>query len=797
MAGHQATHAQGTAFDYQGFLSDGGSPAAGSYDLRFTVYDATNTPGTLIAGPVTNLATAVSNGLFNVSLDFGPGVFAGQFRCLQVEVRTNGASIFTSLWPRQPVQPVPYSVMANTASNLLGTLPVTQLAGTVPLGQLPAAVVTNGGSFSGTFSGNGAGLTNLNASQLYGTLPAASLPGSAVTNGQTLITSTNAIVVPDTTLTFTNPRYVYVEDNWNGDPADNGRGFFLTVGTNPVVLPSQPAGLTRLAWTDNNPGRQGFTVPKIYRYFSNGVPVKYIVAINFVYGYEPGLQVGFTTSTDLTNWTPLVTPIILSGYLDQWSPTLAEGPTNDLHLITGNLTGPLREVVCVDLNPADLSDWSNYRVLEGCTNAIGSSPGGALVLYSNGLWWVFATSDTTSDEGYPNYIYTNASLSSTGWGRVASSPVYASAPSMVSYNGSNLLFWSYGSYLQFATNLVNWSDPQDVYTTYAGEGGLCQLGLQSDPGWVASTNTLTLTSQSSLNGGIATESAISVGQVTADSISAAAASISEIAAHDIVSDFVFSPTLMTTQIDDVQGAQMMSVIMAPQDNWVRNLVLDGGALVFDNYQYQITVNRPIVSGYNIGASRFYGNGSGLTGLTPSQVGAQPASAALSNWATLSTNVLSAINNSYYFRPVSPYTENNGGGSVYTPAFFRAADGGGFYVAESDLLNGFTPLAIPIPPNYWQGKTNYVLRLMIGTTNAATLALDSCPYFLFNNLATRSTTPSTTQTFTAPPGTVVQNYYWTNSVYPFLTNATMCSYNLGDSGSSTNTYWIFEGSISFY
>jgi len=31
---------QGTAFTYQGRLTDGGSPANGGYDLRFSIYDA-------------------------------------------------------------------------------------------------------------------------------------------------------------------------------------------------------------------------------------------------------------------------------------------------------------------------------------------------------------------------------------------------------------------------------------------------------------------------------------------------------------------------------------------------------------------------------------------------------------------------------------------------------------------------------------------------------------------------------------------------------------------------------------
>jgi hypothetical protein len=48
-------HAQGTAFTYQGRLNDGGSPASGSYDLTFALFDAA-TSGNQVGGTVTNLA---------------------------------------------------------------------------------------------------------------------------------------------------------------------------------------------------------------------------------------------------------------------------------------------------------------------------------------------------------------------------------------------------------------------------------------------------------------------------------------------------------------------------------------------------------------------------------------------------------------------------------------------------------------------------------------------------------------------------------------------------------------------
>lgn len=146
--------AQGTAFTYQGRLSDNGAPANGSYDVQFTLYP-TNAAGSIVAGPVTNLATAVSNGLFTATVDFG-GVFTGANDWLEVAVRTNGGGAFMKLAPRQPLTPVPYAVFASSASNLTGTLPVEQLGGTVPLQQLPASVLTNNASsasLSGTFNG--------------------------------------------------------------------------------------------------------------------------------------------------------------------------------------------------------------------------------------------------------------------------------------------------------------------------------------------------------------------------------------------------------------------------------------------------------------------------------------------------------------------------------------------------------------------------------------------------------------------------------------------------------------------
>src|ERR1035438_8240497 len=107
--------AQGTAFTYQGRLNAGGNPANGSYDLSFSLYSVSS-GGSVTYGPLTNSATAVSNGLFTVMLDFGI-VFGGNTYWLDISTRTNGNGSFTELSPRQQLTPVPYAEHAETAGS--------------------------------------------------------------------------------------------------------------------------------------------------------------------------------------------------------------------------------------------------------------------------------------------------------------------------------------------------------------------------------------------------------------------------------------------------------------------------------------------------------------------------------------------------------------------------------------------------------------------------------------------------------------------------------------------------------
>jgi hypothetical protein len=106
--------AQGTAFTYQGRLLENGSSANGSYDVRSAVFPAAS-GGSPVAGPLTNSAVAVSNGLFTAVLDFGAGIFNGNSRWLEIAVRPAGGGNFTTLNPRQPMTPAPYAIFAANA----------------------------------------------------------------------------------------------------------------------------------------------------------------------------------------------------------------------------------------------------------------------------------------------------------------------------------------------------------------------------------------------------------------------------------------------------------------------------------------------------------------------------------------------------------------------------------------------------------------------------------------------------------------------------------------------------------
>jgi hypothetical protein len=173
--------AQGTAFTYQGRLTENDAPYTGNAEFQATLWDALNGGSQIAGNSPAQVFIGVTNGLFVLPLNFGAS-FPGADRWLQLEVRTNIGS-FTTLTPRQQLTATPYAL---TASHLSGTLPAAQLIGPIAsanlAGTYSSALTLNNSANS--FSGSGAGLNALNASRLTsGTVPAAALGNAWTISG--------------------------------------------------------------------------------------------------------------------------------------------------------------------------------------------------------------------------------------------------------------------------------------------------------------------------------------------------------------------------------------------------------------------------------------------------------------------------------------------------------------------------------------------------------------------------------------------------------------------------------------
>jgi hypothetical protein len=131
----QAALSQGSAFTYQGKLTDGGTAANGTYDLRFRLFDQAVAGSQVGPDDVKEDVTAAA-GIFTVTLDFGTSPFttaSGNF--LEISVRPGASTgAFTPLNPRQPITSSPYAVQTIRAAsaavadnaNALGGTPAAQ-----------------------------------------------------------------------------------------------------------------------------------------------------------------------------------------------------------------------------------------------------------------------------------------------------------------------------------------------------------------------------------------------------------------------------------------------------------------------------------------------------------------------------------------------------------------------------------------------------------------------------------------------------------------------------------------------
>ena len=103
------------SFNYQGRLFLDGGAVQGSADLRLTLWNSP-TGGATVGQEVAVDDVVVTDGVFSVELDFGPGVFDGDSRWLDIRVRAphdpNDTEPFTNLTPRQEITAVPYALHA-------------------------------------------------------------------------------------------------------------------------------------------------------------------------------------------------------------------------------------------------------------------------------------------------------------------------------------------------------------------------------------------------------------------------------------------------------------------------------------------------------------------------------------------------------------------------------------------------------------------------------------------------------------------------------------------------------------
>jgi len=122
----------GTAFTYQGFLTDKGKPANGAYDFQFSVWNDPNAD--VQQGDTVDINDCdIIDGYFTVELDFGDGIFTGEARWLETAVRQGNSSDpcdFITLEPRLELTLSPYAVYAKT----VGTVPETIASAVVPKG---------------------------------------------------------------------------------------------------------------------------------------------------------------------------------------------------------------------------------------------------------------------------------------------------------------------------------------------------------------------------------------------------------------------------------------------------------------------------------------------------------------------------------------------------------------------------------------------------------------------------------------------------------------------------------------
>lgn len=105
----------GTAFTFQGRLTNAGSPATGPHDVQFKLFNVAAGVGQVGSTICVDGMSPNPDGTFTTTLDFGP-VATGQALWIELAVRPDatpgncGGGVYTTLTPRQRLTPAPYAM---------------------------------------------------------------------------------------------------------------------------------------------------------------------------------------------------------------------------------------------------------------------------------------------------------------------------------------------------------------------------------------------------------------------------------------------------------------------------------------------------------------------------------------------------------------------------------------------------------------------------------------------------------------------------------------------------------------
>ena len=218
--------------------------AAPPANITYTTYWSND--GTSSAGsqPTAAAGVAVNNGLFTVVLGdttvanmqaIQPSLFIQPSLQLRIWF-SDGVNAFAALTPLQNLTPAPYAIMANSASNLLGALPLSQLsAGTANINiSGNAATATTANNFSGSLSGDVTGTQGATVVVTVGGQTAANVAGGAsAANAATSANTANTIVKRDASGNFSADT-ITLDANLNL-PATTATAGIIYFGGSPLI----------------------------------------------------------------------------------------------------------------------------------------------------------------------------------------------------------------------------------------------------------------------------------------------------------------------------------------------------------------------------------------------------------------------------------------------------------------------------------------------------------------------------------------------------------------------------------